>query len=228
MEIPCFIFARKNSKGLKNKNRLLLQGKTLIHHSIQYAMNSKYVSSVVVSTDDPAIFRIAKKLKCILIYPRPKKLCTDTATTEQALDHALKFYEKKFSKIDIFAYLQVTEPLRPKGILDKCISNLIKNKKVDSSFAGFVTHKNYWINQSNNSYKLISPSKESIKPRQKKTAIIREDTGIALASRKRVFKKYKKRIGKKIIIEKYSGLKGLIDIHAQKDLQLARIISKII
>ena len=37
---------------------------------------------------------------------------------------------------------------------------------------------------------------ESIKPRQRKSEIIREDTGIALATRKRVFKKYKKRIGK--------------------------------
>ena len=47
-----------------------------------------------------------------------------------ALKHALNIYEKKFGKVDITAYTQVTEPNKPVGIMDKCIEKLIKNKKL--------------------------------------------------------------------------------------------------
>ena len=46
---------------------------------------------------------------------------------------------------DIFAYLQVTEPFRPKNILQECIDNLVNNKNINSSFAGYKVKKNFWF-----------------------------------------------------------------------------------
>ena len=63
-------------------------------------------------------------------------------------------------------------------------------------------------------------------PRQKKIPILREDTGVALASRFSVLKKNNSRIGKKILIEPYEGLAGLIDVHDKNDLRLARLMLK--
>jgi len=226
-KIPCIILARKGSKSLKNKNIIMLNKKPLILHSIEYAKKSKYISHVVVSTDDLKIFKLAKKNNCFCIYPRPKKYSTDSAKTEFALLHALKIYEKNFGKTEFYAYLQATEPFRPKNILDKCIKNLLKDPSVESSFAGYEMHKNFWERRKNK-LKRISDKKDRSAPRQKKKIVYREDTGVALASKSSILKKYKERIGKKIKIEPYSSLSGLIDIHTSKDLKLAEQITGIL
>ena len=64
-------------------------------------------------------------------------------------------------------------------------------------------------------------------PRQKRTSIFREDTGISLASRYKLIKKGI-RIGKRTIIEPYTGLEGLLDIHSELDIKLAKKIAKLI
>ena len=67
LPIPCVILARKNSKGLKDKNIKKLNGISLIEHSILYAKKSKLVSDIIVSTDDLRIKKISEKYKCFTI-----------------------------------------------------------------------------------------------------------------------------------------------------------------
>ena len=62
-KIPCILIARKNSKEIKNKNRLLIDGKPLIEYSINYLKKSKFVDDIIVSTDDNKIAQISKKKK---------------------------------------------------------------------------------------------------------------------------------------------------------------------
>ena len=47
------------------------------------------------------------------------------------------------NNFDIYGFLQITEPLRPKFILDKCIQKFKKNKKINSVFAGFTFKKKF-------------------------------------------------------------------------------------
>ena len=70
MNLPCFVLSRKNSKGLKNKNTTNFLGKTLIQHTIDFAKNTKSVTDIIISTDDPKVVKIAKKNGCFVIYPR--------------------------------------------------------------------------------------------------------------------------------------------------------------
>ena len=219
-KIPCLILARKNSKSIKRKNLRKLFGTTLIEITIKYLKKSKFIDDIVVSTDDKTIANISKKNKCFTIFPRPKKLASDTATTETALKHALKIYEKKHGKTNITAYAQVTEPFRPKNIMDKCISTLINNPKIDSCFASFIQKKNFWI-MKNNFLRRITPFKERFKPRQTKKPIYREDTGVALATRSK-FIRNSERIGKKVKCITYENPKYNIDINNIEDLNLAR------
>ena len=223
--IPCVILARKNSKGLRKKNIAKIGNITLIQHAIYYAKKSRYVTDIIVSTDDPEIAKISKKNKCITIYPRPKKLCRNNSKTEPALLHALNYFKNKKTNIDIYAYLQVTEPFRPKGILDKCIKNLIDNNKIDSSFAAFEMHKNLWTkNKKTKKFFMLTDESERYKPRQKKIPVLREDSGVSLASRYKILDLKNQRIGKKVILVPYDGVCGLIDIHTYDDLYLARKI----
>ena len=60
-KIPCFILARKNSKSLKNKNRYLINKIPLIQYTINHAKKSKFITDIIVSTDDKKIAEIAKK-----------------------------------------------------------------------------------------------------------------------------------------------------------------------
>ena len=171
---------------------------------------------------DERIAKFSKKEKCFTIFPRPKRLSSDTATSEIALKHALEKFENKFNKVDIVAYVQVTEPFRPPRILDKCVKNLIDNIKIDSCFAAFEQKKNFWIS-SGKYLERISPFKERFKPRQKKKSVFREDTGISLATRSK-FIRAGERIGKRVKCVGYSKHQHNIDINSYDDLKFARKI----
>ena len=58
--IIAFIPARGGSRGIPNKNIKEFAGKPLIVHSIEYALKSKLVNEVMVSTDDSKISKISK------------------------------------------------------------------------------------------------------------------------------------------------------------------------
>lgn len=64
--ITAFIFARGGSKGVPGKNIRPLAGKPLISHSIESALQSKYVERVIVSTDDDEIARVARDRKSVV------------------------------------------------------------------------------------------------------------------------------------------------------------------
>ena len=217
--IPCFILVRKNSKGIKNKNLIKIGNKSLLKITIDFVKKSKYITHIVVSTDDERIAKFSKKENVSQFFLDQKIKFSDTATSEIALKHALEKFENKFNKVDIVAYVQVTEPFRPPRILDKCVKNLIDNIKIDSCFAAFEQKKNFWIS-SGKYLERISPFKERFKPRQKKVCF-REDTGISLATRSK-FIRAGERIGKRVKCVGYSKHQHNIDINSYDDLKFAR------
>ena len=138
-KIVAFIPARGGSKGIPNKNIKDFAGKPLMVHSIEYALKSKLVNEVMVSTDDSKISKISKDAGAS-VMKRPPKLCTDTATTESAIEHYL--HSSKV-KPDIIILLQVTSPLRPKGSLDEALRHFQKGG-YDSLLSICSTHRFFW------------------------------------------------------------------------------------
>ena len=221
MKIPCFILCRRNSKGLKNKNRLKIGDKTLFDITIDYVKKSKYVTDVVVSSDDNLILKKAKLKKCFVIK-RPKKLSGDYVSSEDVLKHSIEIFEKKFGKSKYSGYVQVTEPLRPKNILDECFKKIF-NSKFDSCFAAYSQHKNYWLFKEKGGLVRLSNFSDRKKPRQVKKPILREDTGVALATKSYCLRKGE-RIGKNVTCVVYDNPKYNIDINKLEDLKLAKKI----
>ena len=221
MKIPCFILCRKKSKALKNKNKLKLGKKTLFEITLDYVKKSKYKTDIVVSSDDDFILKKAKKKNCFIIN-RPKHLSSDKVTSEDVLKHAIKIFESKFGKSKYSGYVQVTEPFRPKNILDDCFKKII-NSKYDSCFAAYTTHKNYWVLNKKNFLTRLTNPKDRKKPRQYKKPVLREDTGIALVTKSDLLRKGE-RIGKKVACIVYDNPKYNIDINRLEDLQIARKI----
>ncbi len=221
MKIPCFILCRKNSKGLKNKNKLMIGKKTLFDITLDYVKKSKYVTDVVVSSDDSSILNKAKLKNCFIIK-RPKNLSGDKISSEKVLKHAIEIFENQFGKSKYSGYVQVTEPFRPKNILDDCFKKII-NSKYDSCFAAYAQYKNYWLIEKKNILTRLTNFKDRKKPRQIKKPILREDTGIALATKSYYLRKGE-RIGKKVTCVIYDNPKYNIDINELEDLKLARKI----
>ena len=166
-------------------------------------------------------------MKCEVIFPRPKNLSHDSSRSLHALIHAAKKFEKKFGNFDIFAFMQATEPLRPKNILLACIKALVNNKKINSAFAGYEYKKNFWI-QDKKKFKLLSPLKNIGLPRQSKLKkkIFREDCGVSLVSRKRVLMDMKKIYAQPLKIIPYNTMHGFLDIHSKKDIRFGESLKK--
>ena len=224
-DVCAIILARSGSKGLKNKNLRDLDGKPLISYTINDAKKSKYIDKIIVSTDSEEIAKVANEFGAETPFLRPKELSSDMTTSEESLKHALTYLNEKENYFpDIILYLQITEPFRPKNIIDDCIECMLDNNDLDSVFAGHIKHKNYW-EEKNGRFIRISKSSQSALPRQVKTPVLREDTGIALATKSSVILSGL-RIGKNVKIIPYESDFGFIDIHSSFDLQLSNLIKK--
>ena len=104
--------ARGGSKGLPGKNIKDLCGKPLIAYSIDVARAITTDDNICVSTDDVQIKHVVEGYGLSVPFIRPAELATDTATTNDALLHAIDYYEKKGKVYDIILLLQPTSPLR--------------------------------------------------------------------------------------------------------------------
>ena len=139
MSVVAIILARKNSKGLKNKNIKLLNGKPLIYHSIDILKKRRLINDIIVSSDSKKIRDMAIKRGVKAPFLRPKSLSTDNATSDKALRHCLKFLNKKKLYPTIVVYLQITEPLRKLWMIEKCIK-VLKNRMDQFN----VSHDDLW------------------------------------------------------------------------------------
>ena len=145
MKPICFIGARGGSKGIPNKNSRLLAGKPLIAYTIESAIRSKIFSTVIVSTEDKKIAKIAKKHGAEIPFVRPKKLATDTANMNAVLIHGVKKLKSLGYEFEIVVVRDCTVPfIRNRDI--KGAINLLKNKKCDIVCGVYNQHHNPYFN----------------------------------------------------------------------------------
>ena len=118
--------ARGGSKGLPGKNIKELCGKPLIAWSIEAGLESQYIDEVMVTTDSDDVARIARAFGASVPFTRPTELASDTATSFDAIKHAIDFYEIKLrKKFDYVVLLEPTSPLREKDDIDGMIEKII-------------------------------------------------------------------------------------------------------
>ncbi len=215
------ICARGGSKGLKRKNLRTLDGNPLIGRVIMHALSSEKLDTVLVTTDDKEIADIAMSYGAEVPFLRPKHLSEDLSTTEETLQHALLEYEKKNKKLyDICVFLTATDIFRNPAWIDESISRLISRPELESVFVGAKTHKNFWEKDDNGNWIRLRDWMSEYSSRQIRRTIVREDTGLACASRAWLWREGK-RIGDKVDIITTDDDFTSIDIHHLEDLQLA-------
>lgn len=121
--------ARAGSKGLINKNKFLLNDKPLICYTVEAALSSSCIESVVVTTDIPDIEEILSKYPRVNIIHREKHLCTDTIPLAPVIIDAVKLIESRhWTNISNVFTLQPTSPFRTKDHIEHAYKLYIASK----------------------------------------------------------------------------------------------------
>lgn len=121
MKVVAIVPARGGSKGVSRKNVRLVAGRPLIAWTIAVARESGVFSRVVVSTDDPEIARVSVEWGAEVPFLRPAELATDTATSIDVVEHALR---ELGPLPDAVMLLQPTSPLRAISDIKTAVSML--------------------------------------------------------------------------------------------------------
>jgi N-acylneuraminate cytidylyltransferase len=142
MKVLGIIPARGGSKGIPRKNIVDVNGKPLIAYTICEAKKSKYISRLILSSDDKEIISVANSWGCEAPFVRPKEIAQDDTPGIDLVLHAIRNLEEKF---DYIVLLQPTSPLRIGEDIDGCIDKCIQ-EKVDSCVSVCLVDKSpYWM-----------------------------------------------------------------------------------
>ncbi len=128
-KILAVIPARSGSKRLPNKNMLKLGGKPLIWWSIRAGLGSRFIDTVMVSTDGKKIADAALSFGAEVPFIRPAQLSRDKSSSYEVIEHAVNFYKNNLGReFDVIILLQPTSPLRTAKHIDEAIDLFFEKK----------------------------------------------------------------------------------------------------
>lgn len=123
MKILAVIPARAGSKGIPNKNIRIIGGRPLVYYSIKNALDSDYITDVIVSTDSDAVRIIAEQMGAKVKW-RDADLCGDAVTLDAVIADAIP----EETEWDYIVTMQPTSPTLRVGTLDAAIKYTIDNE----------------------------------------------------------------------------------------------------
>jgi len=223
MKIVTLIPARGGSKGIKNKNIILVKNKPLIAHTIIAAKKCKLIDEIYVSTDSEKIKKCSIKFGAKVPFLRPKNISRDQSTDLQTMLHFNNWYLNCFKqKIDLIVHLRVTTPFRKSKMIDKAISIMIKKSEY-TSLRSFVETKltpfKMWVKKNNRAIPIIKAKKEYHSMGRQFIPKTYEHAGYIDIIRPKETINKNSMVGKKVFFFKIDRLKEkYIDIDDKKDL----------
>ncbi len=116
MKILAVIPARAGSKGIPNKNIRIIGGRPLVYYVINNAIQSSFITDIVVTTDSPEVKIIAKQLGVGCKW-RGEELCGDEVTLDAVVADAVD----DISQWDYVITMQPTSPTLRVETLDNAI-----------------------------------------------------------------------------------------------------------
>lgn len=126
--ILAIIPARRGSKGVKHKNRKLLAAKPLIRYTIDAAKKSKFITRIILSSDDRKIINYCKSFGIEVPFFRPATLSGDNVPMSAVIMHAVNFLWSRDKYMpDYIILLQPTSPLRKARQIEEALKLLLKS-----------------------------------------------------------------------------------------------------
>ena len=211
----CIIPARKNSKRIKNKNLLKINGKTLVDICIKLSLKSKLFKKVILSSDSNEILKVGEKYKIFLIK-REKRISKDSSSTDDVIKDVVKKLNFSYQNIVI---LQVTSPLRKVKTLKKFLNHCVR-KRLSNCLSVSLINDNISLKK-----RFFQPLNKNMRRSQLRKKYIYEN-GLFYFVKKNEFLKRNKIYPKKnwnfFITDKYESL----DINEFNDYLVAKKIYK--
>lgn len=141
----CTICARRGSKGVPGKNIRTINGKPLISHTIEFALESAIFDAVAVTSDDDRVVEIAQRYPGVSVVCRPVEMATDHASKLPAIKHAVRWLEADGLVADTVVDLDPTSPLRIQedlvGVLE-----ILSEPDCSNVVTGCVSRRNPYFN----------------------------------------------------------------------------------
>ena len=213
MKTAVIIPIKSKSTRVPGKNFKKINGKPLFEYTLDKVKKCNF-DEIYVDTDSKLIKRYCNKKKINIIH-RLKSLSKDSANGNDLLNYHLKLIDS-----DIYFQLFITAPLLKVSTINNCIKILKENKKYDSILTSKSIYSWFWFNKKPVNYRPdILPRSQDAKP------IVQETTGL-YGVRKRAFKKYKCRIGKKPFFYEVSE-KEVIDLDTKNDIEHLKKLMKL-
>ncbi|WP_207491894.1 cytidylyltransferase domain-containing protein [Aridibaculum aurantiacum] len=167
MKNLCIIPARSGSKGVPGKNIKLLNGRPLIHYTIEAALSSSLLDNTIISTDSEKIAAMVKGTGVKVPFIRPANLAQDNTPTFHVIKHAIQFFDCLGEMYDNVVLLQPTCPFREMGFVDRCIEHFVATGADSLVSVQKVPHQYnpHWVFEPNlNGFLKIATGEEKIIP----------------------------------------------------------------
>ena len=116
--------ARAGSRGLPGKHLRRVAGLPMILHTIRAGLGARRVDRLIVSTNDPAVARLARRAGAEVPFERPAELAADDTATAPVIEHAVAWLERNGTPVEIVVTLQPTSPLRGSAEIDAVVAML--------------------------------------------------------------------------------------------------------
>ncbi|MDH5233096.1 MAG: acylneuraminate cytidylyltransferase family protein [Gammaproteobacteria bacterium] len=146
--------ARGGSKGLPGKNLKALDGEPLLGWTIRTARQSKYIDSLILSSEDDEIISMAKQYEIDVPFKRPVELAQDDTYMHDVVTHALDNIGEEFDYV-VLLYLVV--PFRRAMDIDQ-ILELCENNQAKTAVSLTAPSKSpFWMYQVNEQTHEMTP-----------------------------------------------------------------------
>ena len=146
-----------NYSGLKVLGLIPVKGKSinfegepLIKKTMEVAKKSKFITEIVVATDDKITAKFAKANGAIVPFIRPLNLSKPGTKLLDVLAFSVKSLEKKKFYYDLVVILGNSYPFRSEDLIDKMINKLLTEGS-DTLIAGIKESRGIWLAENNNS-----------------------------------------------------------------------------
>lgn len=217
------IAARKDSKGVKNKNLLKIKRKTITNIAVDIALKSKKIDKIVLSSDGDQILKSVPDNKKLTKLKRKKKLSLDRTPMMPVMQDAINYFEKKnYYKFHVenLIVIDPTSPLRKLSDINKSFLLFRKTKPDLLVSVHKAQHNPYFsmLEKKGKFYRLCKNSNFNPGSRQQVKEVFEINTIVWIYSRRAILK-LKKRIPNKTILF-FTPVERSIDIDNQNDIKL--------
>ena len=139
--------ARSGSKGLKNKNVLVFNGKPLLAWTIEAAQKVDEIDEVLLSTDSEHYAKIGKRYGASVPFLRSPELSNDHASLMSVVESTVDELKKRGESYDIVVVLQPTSPLRTTSHISEALKTFLSLDYSPKSMASVyqVESKYRWL-----------------------------------------------------------------------------------